>query len=158
MDTSTFFGQRPSTFVRAGSAAAGIAALTIGIWGFAAEPGFYAGVQWLGMLSHVCYVLIGLAFVAQAAAPVRFFWPGWVVVLGVVLPVGGASLLSSIASYDQLPAFFSASTKFQWFVLPVLFWTTLAVALLAWHLQPRQTPAPLSGPAMADAPYGSSST
>ena len=141
MTTRALFGGTPGVALRVANGCIAAAGITIGVWALFADDQYTPG-NWFTTASHVSAVLVGLVAAAQAAAPVRFLWPGWILVFSLVVPLGGSSVLS-IGTYFDMPGglVFPAHVVIQFAVLPLALWASVAAALVAWQLQPEGQPA-----------------
>lgn len=139
MQTNAFFGGRPNTAVRITYAVVAALALAIAIWDVLPEDdgrGYY-GRSLIQVLHIVTMFAIAAVSVAQAIAPVRFAWPGWILLAAVLLPASGGSLTWAI---DTLTHHESLGPPASFFVhlllVPALYSAAVIGALVSWHLQP----------------------
>jgi hypothetical protein len=138
MQTSAFFGGRPNIAVRATYAVVAALALTLAIWDLPLGDNLnYLGHQAVQVLHVVTMFAIAGVSVAQVVAPVRFAWPGWILLAAVLLPGSAGSLTWAIDSLTYGGSYGPSASFFVHLLLvPAFYSLALLGALIAWHLQP----------------------
>lgn len=150
MQTHALFGGRPNVAIRATYAVVAALALAIAIWELPANDAeTYLGHDAVQVIHIVTMLVIAAISAAQAVAPVRFAWPGWILLATVLFPASSGSFAWALDSLTMDMSYGPPTSLFiRWLLLPAFYSLALFAALLAWHLSPTDAPArrPVAGP------------
>lgn len=149
MSHNALSGGRPSAFLRVGYGVAALGGVLTVIFFFVDHSGGWFGkFTWNDTTLAIITGLLTVVSLAQAVAPSRFFWPGWVIAAIAVFGVGAGivpaiSFVSLKSEYGYAGSLWTHLLLF-YYVGPVIFMVGIFLALLAWQLQPTKASGPAS--------------
>ncbi len=142
------FGGKPTPLLRVAFGIVAAAGLGYLIATLTSDYFTFTRSDWTTWVSIIVQVGVMLAAAAQAAAPVRFFWPGWIFAVAVIAPVPSGNLLTLAA---WLTGGFGVLDTFIWMtLLGIVASVGTLLALYVWHAtraarrpsSPRSSPDP----------------
>ncbi|WP_300681248.1 hypothetical protein [Nocardioides sp.] len=144
MSTNRFLGGAPSRLLRISYAVFGVATLAFVVEMVPGDPMLAVSQTWATRADLVGSAVVGAVALVQAVAPLRFFWPGWILAAHVVFNISFGSLTTlSVLPHLRVNglSLLNHHVLLYWGA-PLLATLGLFVAFLAWEVPVKQRSKP----------------